>query len=1120
MKITFVILLVTFMQVSAASFAQKITLSEKNAPFEKILNEIRRQSGYNFLYNTPLLAEAKPVTIKVTDVELNEVLKLAFKGQPLDYTVKNNTIVIKHKTEAPAPVVTKQEQAVTVKGRVVDEQNLPLPGVSVLIKGTSNGTTTDVNGNFSIDVPTGTETLVFRFVGYTTKEVPVNNQTTLNVQLTAQAQALNEVVVVGYGTQSRVTVTGAVSQIKNDEIVTTKNENIQNAITGKIAGVRVVQGTSEPGTFNNTFDIRGLGNPLVVIDGVPRDNITRLDPNDVETISVLKDASAAVYGVRAANGVVLVTTKRGKKGTTEFNYTGNVTWQVPSGLPQGQDAIAYMTLRNEAAKHNIDPRDIPFSDASFEPYLNGTRTSTDWYSPVIKDAALQQQHNLSAQGGNDAINYFVSLGYTSQDGFLRTGDLNYKRYNLRSNITSKVTKDLTLDFNINGILDVKNQPYNDAWWIIRSFWRQNPLDNIYANNNPDYLFNPSVDGTNPIALASADVTGYKKFTNRWFQSSIGLTYNMPFIPGLKAKGLFSYDYNTAEGDVYRKAYTQYTYNSATDFYEPHSQGSPSQVYRDYYSRPMMLTQLSLNYDRVFAKDHSITALLLLESTNRQSNNFNAQRDLSLPVPYLFAGNSEGQIGSMASLIRDLYNFNTNGLVGRVNYAYKGKYLAEFSFRNDGSSINSPLSQYGFFPGGSIGWRLSEEGFFKNNQALSFIENLKLRASYGLLGDDTGQAYQWITGFTYPAAGEYNRRPGGYVFDGNYVNAIENAGLSNMYYTWWKSKMFNVGIDFEAWRGLFGFTLDYFRRERTGMDATRALSLPDVVGVALPIENLNSDLARGFDLEINHRNKIGAFNYFVKGILSYTRIKNLYRERAKEGNSYLNWRNNDNQRYSNIFWGYGSAGQYQNYGSIANSPVAIGPNTVVGDYAYQDWNGDGIISDLDYHPIGYTGAPLMNFGLTLGGSYKGFDFNVLLQGATMANVSYIEQLREAQWGGGSGLSQFTDRWHPADPNAYPYDPNTVWIPGHFAYTGSTPDVNSEFNLQDATYLRLKSAEIGYTFPTKWMSTIGIKGARLYVNGYNLLTLSDIKYVDPEHPSDTYGYIYPLNKTYSIGLNVKF
>ncbi|RYE17416.1 MAG: TonB-dependent receptor, partial [Sphingobacteriales bacterium] len=404
----------------------------------------------------------------------------------------------------------------------------------------------------------------------------------------------------------------------------------------------------------------------------------------------------------------------------------------------------------------------------------------------------------------------------------------------------------------------------------------------------------------------------------------------------------------------------------------------------------------------------------------------------------------------------LYNYSTVGFVGRVNYAYKGKYLAEFSFRRDGSSKNSPLSQYGFFPGGSIGWRVSEEGFIKNNAALSFIDNLKLRASYGVLGDDRDIAYQYLTGYRYPASGEYNRRPGGSIFDGEYVNGLESTGLANRYFTWMKSKTLDIGVDFEAWKGLFGFTLDYFRRDRTGIPTQRNLSLPDAAGAQLPQENLNSDRAEGFDLEINHRNRIGEFNYFVKGILSYTRIKNVYVERAQEGNSYDNWRNNTNNRYNELYWGYTGNGQFQNYNDIINSPVFVDRGTVVGDYAYQDWNGDGIISDLDQRPIGYGNTPLLNFGLTLGGSYKGFDVNVLLQGSALANVSYIEQLREAQFGGGSGLAQFMDRWHPADASANPYDPNTVWVPGHFAYTGTTPFENSSFNSQNAAYVRLKSA----------------------------------------------------------------
>jgi TonB-linked SusC/RagA family outer membrane protein len=1116
MKLTLVILTVTFMQVSAASFAQKITLSEKNAPFEKILDELKKQSGYNFLYNTPMLSEAKPVSIEVTNSSIEDVLTLCFKGQPLDYTIKSNTIVIKRKPGLPDLI--KPAVAVTVSGKVVDEKGEPLPGVSIVIKGTQTGIVSDVSGRYTITLPTGNETLVFTFIGYTSKEVAVGGRTSIDVQLALENQALSEVVVVGYGTQKKVTLTGAVSSIKSDEIVTTKNENVQNMLTGKIAGVRVKQNTSEPGTFTNAFDIRGLGSPLIIIDGIPRDNIQRLDPNDIESISVLKDASAAVYGVRAANGVVLITTKRGKKGGVELNYSGNFTLQVPSGLPKSQDAIGYMTLRNEAARHNLNDQPIPFAETDFEPYRNGTKKSTDWYTPVIKNSVPQQQHNLSATGGNENTNYFLSLGYTAQDGFLRSGDLNYKRYNVRSNVTSKVTKDLTVDLNISGIFDQKHQPYQDAWWIIRSFWRQNPLDPIYANNNPAYLFQPSVDGTNPISLSNEDIAGYKNYLNRWFQSSISLTYDVPFVKGLKAKALYSYDYNNSEGKTFQREYKQYTYNAANDTYNAQLQQSPNRVYNDYFSRPTSLSQISLNYDNVFKQDHSVSALILLENALNQSDNFSAQRDVSLPLDYLFAGNSLNQVGSMDK--GNLYNYTRVGLVGRVNYAFKSKYLAEFSFRRDGSSKNSPLSRYGFFPAGQIGWRVSEEDFIKKNTAFSFVDNLKIRATYGLVGDDSNVAYQWVQGYNYPASGNYNEYTPGYFFNGAFINALSPTNVPNLYLTWIKSKTLDIGVDFEGWKGLLGLTVDYFKRDRKGLLANKIGTVPGVVGAGLPQENLENDRSEGLDVEINHRNRIGKFGYTLKGIFSYTRTRWTYREQSAAGSSYDLWRGKETGRYNNIRWGYGANGQFQSYNDIINSPVAVGSGTVVGDYAYEDWNGDGIINGNDQHPIAYTGIPLVNFGLTIGLDYKGFDANFLLQGSTKANVSYIEQLREPQWGGGSGLAQFMDRWHPADPTANPYSPNTVWVPGHFAYTGVQPDVNSTFNVQDATYLRLKSAEIGYTFPAKMISKIGIKGARIFVNGYNLFTISDIKYVDPEHPEDLYGYIYPLNKTYSVGLNVKF
>jgi TonB-linked SusC/RagA family outer membrane protein len=1008
-------------------------------------------------------------------------------------------------------------QTIPVQGKVLDEKGQPIPGASIRVKGTTTATVSNSSGEFSI-AAAPSATLTVTYVGYTAKETSVNNQRSLTISLNPSSSALNEVVVVGYGTQKKVNLTGAVSSVTSQEIVTTKNENVQNMLTGKVAGLRVVQNSSEPGSFDNSFDIRGLGSPLVIIDGIPRDNITRLDPNDIESISVLKDASAAVYGVRAANGVVLVTTKRGKKGTLELNYSGTQTWQVPVGLPKSVDAIGYMTLVNERLLHNVNGGTPAYTDADFEAYRNGSKVSTDWYSPVIKDVIPQSQHNLSASGGNENTSYFLSLGYAAQQGFLKTNDLDYKRYNVRSNISSKVTKNLTVDLNINAIMDEKNQPYSDAWWIIRSFWRQSPLESIYANNNPSYLLNPNVDGTNPVSLSNKDIVGYKKFTNRWLQSSISLTYDVPFIKGLKAKGLYSYDYNTSDNKLYQKQYNQYTYDAASDSYKTFIQQSPSTLRREYYTRPSTLSQLSLNYDHSFAQVHNISALLLLENSNRQSDNFFAQRELSLPVDQLLAGNSLNQIGSMNA--GDLYENANSGLVGRINYDYKGKYLAEFSFRNDISSKFPVNNQTGFFPSVSAGWRISEEGFWKNNAGLSFINNFKLRANYGKLGDDGAAAYQFISGYTYPAGGDNNRLPPGSVFGGTFVNALASKGLANPDIFWYVAKTLDIGVDIEAWKGLLGITADVFRRDRTGLLTTRNLSLPTVVGATLPQANLNSDRAQGFDLEVNHRNHIGAFNYFVKAIFSYTRTENRYVERARAGNSYENWRNNSTKRYNDARWGYGAAGQYQTYNDIINSGTFVGRNTVVGDYAYEDWNGDGVISDLDVHPIAFNGIPKINYGFTIGGSYKGFDVNMLFQGTGIVNVSYPEQLREPLWGGGSGLDQFLDRWHTFDPNADPYDPNTQWVAGHFANTGSLPDENSNYNLQDASYLRLKNVELGYSLPSTLATKIGIKGARIFVNGYNIFTITDIKYVDPEHPSSLYGYLYPLNKTYSVGLNVKF
>ncbi len=1028
-----------------------------------------------------------------------------------------------------------------IKGTVLDEKGAGLPGVSIKVKGTTYGTISDVSGNFTINADKGA-TLVFSFISYVTQNVSITDQRTLDIRLVPAASNLDEVVVVGYGTQKKVSLTSAVTSISSQEIITTKNENVENMLTGKVAGLQIVQNTAEPGDFANNISIRGMGNPLIVVDGVEMpdfsvtggngDNnvgssniLSRLDPNDIESVSVLKDASASIYGVKAANGVILITTKKGKAGTLQLTYSGTYGAQVPSGLPKPVDATQYMTLSNQLSMHNSNGGRIVYTPADFASYTNGSKQSTDWYDAVFKKTAPQQQHNLTATGGSENTQYLISGGFTDQDGILQSGDLYYKRYNVRSNVTSKIGKNITVNLNLSAIMDQKNSPAESFWWTTRETWRELPTQTIYANNNPKYLDNGIVDGGNPVAYENSDVNGYSTQNNKFFNGSLSLDYRLPFVPGLTIRGLYSYNDQIQDNKLYQIPFNLYSYDGATQSYNATLNNSPGYVQRQYYDYPQNTDQLSLNYAHTFGGSHNVSALLLYEGNEQSADNFSAYRQLSIPVDQIIAGNAANQNASQSST--GLSDYATNSIVGRATYDYKGKYLAEFSFRDDKSSKFAPGQGWGFFPSGSLGWRISDENFWKNSSALSFIDNFKLRSSYGVLGDDGTLFYQFLSGYNYPANGSNNQLPTGSVFGNTFVNAVQSTGLPNPNVSWSTSHTFDAGVDIDAWKGLIGITFDYFIRNRTGLLAAPTQQVPDVLGSTLPEENINGDRTQGFDFEITHKNHIGKFRYNIKGTFSYTNTMNTTYAESKYGNSYLDWMNNQANRNQGIQWGYGGSGQYQNYSQIVNSPVFVSRNTVVGDYIYQDWNGDGQIDGNDVHPIAYGGnpngtplIPKITYGFNIGGSYSNFDFNLLFQGTSQYSVSYIEQLNIPLWGGGSALTQFLNDYHPANPNADPYNPNTVWVAGKFPYTGTTANTNSTFNFQSAAYLRLKSAEFGYTLPNKLLNQIGIKGARIFVNGYNLFTITNVKYVDPEHPSGTYGYLYPLDKLFNVGLNVKF
>ena len=1025
-----------------------------------------------------------------------------------------------------------QAQSGNIQGTVVNESGAPLAQASVLVKETKAGTTTDDNGRFSINASVG-QTLVVSTVGFTSREVVVRNLSAVSINLTPTASSLNEVVVVGYGTQRRASLTSAVSSVTAAQITTTKNENILNTLTGKVPGLRIVQNTSEPGAFNNSFDIRGMGTPLIVIDGIPRPDIARVDPNDVETLSVLKDASAAVYGARAANGVILITTKKGKRGALELNYVGTYGVQVPTGFPTSSNAVDYMILANEKNMHNVNGGSRIYSDAQIEEYRNGTRQSTDWQKATIKRYATQTQHNLSATGGTEAASYFISLGFTGQNGILKSDDLFYKRYNLRSNLSTKVSKSLTFDLNLSATMERKDQPMQAAYWVFRSMWYQPPINPVYANNNPMYL-NTLPNPLHPVAQSTSDIAGFQVFNNKWFQSSAALNYNVPFVKGLNVKGLYSFDYTLNNNKIFNKAYSTYTYNAVTNAYAVTGiQQSPSTIRREFYEYPTTLGQLSLNYSGIFLNNHHVTALALYEQSNRRGDNLFAQRELAIPVDQLFAGNSTNQQGSASANIANSFDYDNAAYVGSFTYDYKARYFAKFAFRYDGSSKFAPANRYGFFPDYELGWRISEEPFFRNINALSFINSLKFRASYGKTGDDGALRYQFLTGYTYPASGSALGQPAGAVFNGVFTTAVQSTGIANPSIFWYTSKTFDAGMDVEVWRGKLSFSVDYFKRDRTGLLASRLLTVPDVVGAALPQENLNSDRNEGIDFEVNHRSRIGKFEYNLRGTFGYVSIMNRYVESARLGNSYLNWiqKNSNNiasgaNRYNNVYIGYGSNGQFENYNAVQHSPIYVGRGTVVGDYRYEDWNGDGQVGLDDSHPIATSGLPLVTYGLSLGGSYKGLDVNLLFQGAAMVNATYTEQLGEPLWAGGNALTFWQDRWHPADPNADPYSPATEWIPGYYSYTGTNAFTNTLHNVRNAAYVRLKSAELGYSLPDRVASRIGIKGLRVFASGYNLFTITGLKYLDPEHPSavsvvdQQFGYAYPIDKIFSLGLNIKF
>ncbi|WP_142683957.1 SusC/RagA family TonB-linked outer membrane protein [Chitinophaga polysaccharea] len=1003
-----------------------------------------------------------------------------------------------------------QAQQGTVTGKVSDASE-PVPGVTVRVKNKAAGTLTDATGKFSLNAAPG-DTLIFNHISYEALTVPVRNLSPLTISLTPLSKSVNEVVVVGYGTQKKATLTGSISVVKGADIVQSPQPNVSNALTGRFSGIIANNRSGEPGYDGSRITIRGLattGNNdvLMVVDGVPGQigGLERLDPNDIESISILKDASAAVYGSRAANGVMLITTKRGKTGKPVINYSFNQGFSSPSRLPKMADAATYAQIRNEIQYYNNPAGGMNqfYTDEQIQKFRDGSDPvnypNTDWQKATLKKTATQNQHSLSVNGGGENVRYYVSLGMINQDGLYKSGVTKYNQYNFRSNIDADVTKRLKVSLYLSGRQEDRLYPTTSAGDIFRGIYRAYPT---VLDRYPNGLPTTGIENNNPI-MQVTDAGGTARNPTQVFNGILKGSYAIPGVEGLSLDGFLSADKSWSANKVFSTPYKVYTFNAATQSYDKTVVGGSNglaSLAQQQRNMSLITSNIKLNFTRRFGQ-HNITALVGYEQSQTNRDTLGASR-LNFPTPQTPEMSQGGSAATDKDNSGTSYSFTRKSYFGRIAYDYMEKYLLEVQARYDGSSTFPKGEQYGFFPSVSAGWRVSKEEWFKN---ISFINDLKLRGSYGTLGNDNVGLFQYFDNYSF-----VNQ----YVVGGQIIPGIDLTKLGNPFITWEIARKMDLGLNM-AFLQHFNLEFIYFQQKRSKILTQRNASLPQTSGIVnpfdpntplVPAENIGKVNSNGIEATLGYDNTTGGgFHYNVSGNITYAKNKIIFIDEAPGTLPYQ--RQTGGPMNTSLL--YDAIGIFRTADELNKYPHPAG--TQLGDLIYRDVNNDGQINADDQVRTKYGNIPEITYGIILGGDYKGFDLSLLFAG--QANVSqYV--LPESGTIGNYYSSWADNRWSPSNPNgSYPRvdeRASSSISGGRFANT---------FWLNDASFLRLKNVSLGYTFSSGVLSRIKIGSLRVYANAFNLFTLTRVKDYDPEGTSSS-GQFYPQQRIINLGVNVRF